>query len=83
MKLLNRQELIEHPEVENVIEGTNRILEFPFRIEIEGILNIVFTDVMIVVKDGDVETIEFDVVDRFYTQDQADGITNLLKRELC
>lgn len=84
MKLLNKIELLEALDKENLTVGTNRILEFPFRIEIEGTLNNVFTDVMIVINlELQIESIEFDVVEDFYTVDQKDGIENLLNRELC
>ena len=81
MKLLNKQELISDVFKMELTEGTNRILEFPFRIEIEGILNNVFTDVMIILKENMITSLEFDVVEDFYTDDQKAGIENLLTKE--
>ena len=84
MKLLedSKKDLFERYEYTTRVEGTNRILEFPFRMKIKNVLHRVFVDVMITVEDGK-DFFEFDIVDDFYTQDQKDGIENLLNKELC
>ena len=80
MKLLNKGVLETLIHNEPLIEGTNRFIEVPFEILIGGVLNIIDTDVMIVLDDTDnVIEICFDMVYDVYTEDQEDGIKNLLE----
>ncbi len=65
---------------EPIIRGTNRFLEVPFQIKINGVLNIIDTDVMIVLDENDyIEAMEFDMVHDVYTEDEEYGIKNLLE----
>jgi hypothetical protein len=80
MKLLNKGIMESLIYSEPMSEGTNRFLEVPFQIKINGVLNIIDMDVMIVLDENEeVEELEFDFVHDVYTEEQEDGIRQLLK----
>ena len=80
MKLLNKGVLNTLIHNEPLIEGTNRFIEVEFEILMDGVLNIIDTDVMIVLHSEDnVIELCFDMVHDVYTEDQEDGIMNLLE----
>ena len=80
MKLLNKGVLDTLIHNEPLSEGTNRFIEVEFEILMGGVKNLIDTDVMIVL-DGEDNVIElcFDMVYDVYTEDQEDGIKNLLE----
>ena len=82
MKLLNKEELKTRAAFQGLFQGTNNILEVEFTFEISGMKFYFDVDCYVVCdEEGEVEAIEFNVVEENLLPHEEENIVKLLQRE--